>query len=304
MIGTLYRIAGKWLRDELRGAGIRAIGIMGPETVAAYRYRRVVGQALNLDAPKDFNAKIQWLKFRSDTSRWVELADKVKVRDYVRACGYASTLNELFAVYSRVPDIDFSVLPSSFVLKPNNASAAVILVKDKAALDIAETRKRLERWLRVPFGVITAEPYYRQMPPRILAERYLEQDGGPSTSLIDYKFHCFRGEPAFCLVLCNRVIGGHVSKIAYDLHWNRHDEYLVEDERTDIDIPRPQSFGKMLQVARDLSRPFPFVRVDFYEVEGRPIFGELTFTPAAGFITYYTRDFLNTLGDMLRLPNQ
>lgn len=277
---------------------------MGPKVLSAYRYRRVAGRALDLDAPKDFNAKIQWLKFRSDTSRWVELADKVRVRDYVRECGYASILNEVFAVYSRATDIDFSALPSSFVLKLNNASAAMILVKDKRDLDIADTRRRLERWLRTPFGVITAEPYYAQMTPCILAERYLYQDGEVSTSLIDYKFHCFHGEPVFCLALCDRVIGGHVSKVVYDLDWNRHNEYLVEAERTDIHIPKPHSYAAMLEIARGLSRPFPFVRVDLYEIDGNPVFGELTFTPAAGFITYYTSDFLNILGEMLRLPGE
>ncbi|RPJ36653.1 MAG: hypothetical protein EHM35_07760 [Planctomycetaceae bacterium] len=304
MIHTAYKATGRWLHNGMCRARTCALGIIGPEAVAACRYRRVAGHALDLNAPKDFNAKIQWLKFRSDTSRWAELADKVRVRGYVRDCGYASILNEVLAVYSRATDIDFSALPSSFVLKANNASAAIILVKDKRALDMADTRRQLEHWLRTPFGVVTAEPYYRRMTPRILAERYLEQDGGLSTSLIDYKFHCFQGEPAFCLVLCNRVIGGHVSKVVYDLDWNKHNEYLVEGERTGIDIPKPRSYATMLEIARDLSRPFPFVRVDLYEVEGRPIFGELTFTPAAGFITYYTHDFLNILGDMLRLPDE
>ena len=304
MISTAYKAVGRWVHNELRKALTCALGIIGPEAWSACRYRRVAGHALDLNAPKDFNAKIQWLKFRSDTSRWVELADKVKVRNYVRDCGYASLLNEVFGVYSRATDIDFGVLPSSFVLKANNASAAVILVKDKRALDIADTRRRLEHWLRTPFGVVTAEPYYRQMAPCIMAERYLEQDGELSTSLIDYKFHCFHGEPAFCLALCNREIGGHVSKVIYDLDWNRHNEHLIEAERTGIDIPKPHSYAAMLKIARDLSRPFPFVRVDLYEINGNPIFGELTFTPAAGFITYYTPEFLNTLGDLLRLPNE
>jgi hypothetical protein len=304
MISRACKAAGRWLHDGMCSAKLYALGIPGPEALAAYRYRRVAGHALDLDAPRDLNAKIQWLKFRSDTSRWVELADKVRVRDYVRKCGYGSILNELFGVYSRATDIDYSALPSSFVLKVNNASAAIILVKDKRALDVADTGRRLERWLRTPFGVATAEPYYRRMRPCILAERYLDQDGGPSTSLIDYKFHCFHGEPAFCLALCNRMIGGHVSKIVYDLHWNKHNEHLVEGERTDIEVPRPRSYATMLEIARDLSQTFPFVRVDLYEIEGNPIFGELTFTPAGGFITYYTPDFLNTLGDMLRLPHE
>jgi len=304
MISAAYKAADRWLRHEMCKAQLRVLGVISPEALAAYRYRRVAGHALDLNAPRDFNAKIQWLKFRSDTSRWIELADKVRVRDYVRECGYASILNEVFAVYSRATDIDYSALPSSFVLKANNASAAIILVKDKSALDIADTRRRLEHWLRTPFGVATAEPYYRQMTSCILAERYLEQDGELSTSLIDYKFHCFNGQPAFCLALCNRVIGEHVSKVLYDLDWNKHNEYLVEAERTDIDIPKPHSYATMLEIARDLSRPFPFVRVDLYEIHGNPIFGELTFTPAAGFITYYTPEFLNILGDMLRLPNE
>jgi hypothetical protein len=272
-----------------------------PRAYTAELFYRRFHRRIDWDKPRDFNEKIHWLKFYSDTSRWPELADKYRVRQYVRSKGLGRALNKLYAVYTAPQEIDLSALPRSFVLKANNGSGDILLVPDKAKL----TRGKILRHFgqRRHFGVDTAEPHYLKIPPKIIAEKLLREDSGCSASLIDYKFFCFHGEPKYIYVCWDR----DERKVdhrreTYDSRWRLvKNAYPSTGRYHSRGLPRPKSFAQMKKMCRTLAKGFPFVRVDWYEVDGRPIFGEMTFTPAAGFIDYYTPDFLRTLGRQIKI---
>lgn len=266
-------------------------------------YKKKLGKELNLESPVDLNEKINWLKLYSDTTLWPDLADKYKVRGFVEKKGFGYMLNDLYGVWRSPKEIDFKSLPSQFVLKTNNGSGDVIIVKDKSTIDEAEIRRRLKSYLERCFGVLTAEPHYLKISPHIICERYLEQSSSLSSSLIDYKFYCSRGKILSVMVCFDRTIGGHAEKVIYDLRtWTPHIECMSSSYRTTEAhrfIPRPVSLDKMLAASRSLSEQFPLVRIDFYEIDDKPLFGEMTFTSAAGYISSLTDEYLVELGKMV-----
>lgn len=281
------------------------VGLISPKLVARLWYFYFFRKHLNLQNPRNINEKIQWLKFYSDTSMWTLLADKYKVRDFVKERGCGDLLTRLYGVWKRSEEIDFDSLPNSFVLKTNNFSGEVILVEDKSRIDVNTVKYRLDQWLSSKKGIETAELHYLTISPCIIAEEYLKQDSSLSSSLIDYKFYCFNGEPYCAMVCYDRVIGEHAVKMIYDLEkWMPRIDCIkkgYEDERV---IPRPKSYERMLSACRILAAGFPMVRMDFYEVDGKPYFGEFTFTPAGGFINCLTPEFLLELGGQLHLPTK
>ena len=187
----------------------------------------------------------------------------------------------------------------------NNGSGDVIKCDDKQRLDIPKCVKRLKKQMACSLGYDIGEPHYNRIKPCIIAEQLLDytHQAFPSTSMIDYKIFSFDGEPAFVQVCLNRR--GHVIEIAiYDTDWNFHPEYSVVTKDCLIynrPLPKPKALPEMLRMASVLSKGFPFVRVDLYEVNDKPYFGEMTFTPAAGFISNFSADFQMLLGSKFRL---
>ncbi|MCQ4915804.1 hypothetical protein NE451_15025 [Bacteroides nordii] len=252
-----------------------------PKVAANRIYKKVFGKDINWMCPLDLVEINFWMRFYTDTTKWTELSDKYRVREYITNCGFEGMLSKLYGVYQTAQEIDFEVLPKSFVLKTNNACGTVILVKDKSKLDINKTRKILDLWLTFPYGVMNVEPHYLDIKPCIVAEEFLEDLSGVSTSLIDYKFFCFYGEPDCIEVIYDRSITDHTfSKDIYDMEWNYRPELLRKKFRNRSKlISKPHSFDDMIAACRVLAKQFPFVRMDFYEINGKPYFGEMTFTP-------------------------
>lgn len=289
--------------------------LLFPVWYAGYVFQKNNGRRLNLREPGDYNEKIQWLKLYSDTSLWTELADKYKVREYVKSCGLGDHLTRLYGVWENADDIDFDMLPDSFVLKTNHRFERIIIVKDKSKLDPEKARNLLNTWLRERFGLVSFEPHYWYIERRILAEALLEDDynASHSSSLIDYKFYCLNGEPFVVEALYDRKLmvigdesrreGPRVKACAFDLEWNpRPDIYVNQpDEPPGCQLPRPSRFEEMKRICRILSKPFPQVRVDLYEVHNRVYFGELTFTPGGGK-DVFTPDFFKDMGKAMDLP--
>ncbi|MDR1453261.1 MAG: glycosyltransferase [Candidatus Margulisbacteria bacterium] len=272
-----------------------------PQAYTEKLFYRKFRRRINWDKPRDFNEKIHWLKFYSNTSRWPELADKYRVRAYVQSKGLGSALNKLYAVYATPQEIDLQALPRSFALKANNGSGDILLVPDKTKITRGKILRHFGR--RKYFGVDTAEPHYLKIPPKIIVEKLLREDSGHSASLIDYKFFCFHGEPKYIYVCWDRDERkvDHLRE-TYDSRWRLvKNAYPRAGRYQSRGLPRPKSFAQMQKMCRRLAKGFPFVRVDWYEVEGRPVFGEMTFTPAAGFIDYYTPAFLQTLGRQIKI---
>lgn len=214
-----------------------------------------------------------------DKTLWPVLADKYRVRQYIEDRIGSKYLNELYSRYEKETDIDFGALPQSFVLKTNNGCGTNIIVKDKSALDYDAVRKKLKYWLRYPYGELTGQLHYAHIPPCIIAEKYMRQSNDDK-GLTDYKFFCVNGVPKYVFVETDRVVNDHIFKaMAFDMDWIAQPD-LVKYDIVLTECPqKPSSFDEMKEVVTRLAQPFKFVRIDFYDVDGCPIFGEYTFTP-------------------------
>lgn len=279
------------------------LGRIDPVKLAKLLYRIAhPGYHMNLSNPINFDEKINWLKFYSDTSTWSKLTDKYSVRTYVKDKGLGFTLNPLYGVYDNANQIDFDKLPNQFVLKSTNGGSGVqvIIVRDKKTLDITKVKKILTSWLNKVSPLYLAEPHYLKIKPRLLAEKYLEDDK-KSSSIIDYKFNCFNGV-VYSVFLCSDREKDSVKYSVYDLKWKLYPEKVIPEYRTDVSYPKPVSLGKMIEYSKTLSQGFPFVRIDWYEINNEPVFSEMTFTPGGGYQQFYTMEYLNELGAQLNLP--
>lgn len=280
-----------------------------PTTVVRIRYALRFKRLPNLKQPKDLNEKILYQKLYTDTSIWSTLADKVKVKGYVRECGLEKILVKPYAVWDDASQIDFDKLPDAFMLKSNNGDGKgtnypVYNKKNLSAHDIHALKKKIRKWLKQKnIGALSAEPQYRSIKPQILAEELLPITQGEK-SLVDYKLWCFNGEPYVFLVVSNRKSGGEAELACYDLKWNNRSDLLIENKHYHIrkaPLPRPQGLEIMVEYARILAKPFPQVRVDLYDIDGKVYFGELTFTSLGGMMNYFTPTALIEMGQKVDL---
>ena len=220
------------------------------------------------------------------------------VRGYIEEKIGGEYLIPLLGVWEDTDDIDFEKLPDRFVLKCNHGSGMNIIVRDKSKLDIRFAREKLRAWMRTDHGMIFFEKLYCDIPRRIIAEKFIEVDGDTP----DYKFHCFDGKPMHCQFMTGRFSKLHQSFL--DLKWELTPYHLMDYPRHEdqTNLPCPKNLEKMIDLAKKLSADFKFVRVDFYEIDGRIYFGELTFIPAAGFAFYDPPEWNLRLGDLIKLP--
>ena len=263
------------------------------ETILKVRYEYYNGKKLNLDKPIDFNEKIQWLKLYYHVPILTQLADKCAVRSYVKKKVGKEYLNELYGVYENVNEIDFSVFPSKFVLKGAHGSSTNLIVEDKNSLDISKTQKTLNNWLRHnQYKKVGFEWAYKNIPPKIICEAYLED--AQQGKLTDYKFYCFNGKPKFI------TVQNSSGKFFYGLNW----EEVPFSWRIDYkgSIRKPSNLKEMIKLSEKLADTLPFVRVDFYSIKGKIIFGEMTFYPTDGRDPFYPKKYNKIIGDYLKLP--
>lgn len=276
--------------------------LKNPKKEANRVYRQYFGKDIDWDNPKDLIEKIYWLQFNRDTTLWSLCADKYRVRQYVEEKGLGNMLPILYGKWDRVEDIDFNSLPNEFVIKANNGSGSVEIVRDKASLDITKLKRKMKEWLSYTYGYNSADLFYAKIPPCIIAEELHPIPKTVSATLIDYKIWCFNGEPECIWVAYNRIHGQAVRMALFDLNWNPLPEHLFSNEHyayhSEDVLERPESLDQMLDACRILSEPFEEVRVDFYDVFGKPYFGELTFSSGYGF---YTKEYYNYLGSLINL---
>lgn len=263
-------------------------------------YYYTLGREINLKNPKSLDEKIIYMSFFTDTTLWSRCADKVAVRDYVKEHGFGYMLNEVYGVYERPQEIDYNKLPSGFVIKTNHASGTNIIVKNKQELDISKTNEQLEKWLKMDYSRVSGDPHYSSIKPLILIEKLLSDNSSynTDTSLADFKFFCINGTPVAVEMMTDRFNHTHKRRF-YDMDWNPHDEWMLEGYPVAEISEKPVPFEEMKQAAITLSKDFCFVRVDFYVINNKPVFGELTFTPGA---TECSQLFLEEQGAKLVLP--
>lgn len=279
--------------------------ILTPLRVAKLRYLYIMHKWPHFKHPRDLNEKINYLKFYGDTSRWPMLTDKYAVRQYIKDIGLGDILVKLYGKWDSVEEIDWDTLPDRFVMKCNNGSGDVLICKDKSKLDIEATKRYFNKMLHRKFGIASGEPHYALIKPCIIAEELLDSSTQPcgSSSLVDYKIWCFNGEPHNVCCYYNRK-GFDANKSVYDLNWQYHPEYMAFTKHykdCDKRIPCPTCFEEMLDIARVLSKGFPVVRVDLYEVNGKVYFGELTFTAHSGCLNTFSQQFLDETGKLIKL---
>lgn len=298
----------KRLKDFIRNCYIAILSRYYPRKLASFLFYSHFKRPLNWENPQDINEKINWLKFYGDTSLWPKLADKFRVRDFVKERGLGDLLIPLYGHWNRVEDIDWGALPDRFVMKTNCGSGDVLICKDKALLDIAHWKSFFKQMLCQKFGRLFAEPHYNLIPPCVIAEKMLDptRQAIPSASLIDYKVWSFDGEPAYIVVYHDRTEES-IQVAVFDLEWHPHPEFVVPDGHYLLSheiVPPPVNLERMIKAASILSKGQPEVRVDFYEVDNQLYFGELTLTASAGYNISYSPEFRLKLGQLchLQLP--
>ncbi|MBQ4153930.1 MAG: glycosyl transferase [Clostridia bacterium] len=260
------------------------------------KYRIIMKRRLNLKDPKTFNEKLQWLKLNNRKPEYTTYVDKYKVREYIANKLGEEYLIPLLGVWDDPEEIDFDSLPNQFVLKCNhNSGLGMCICKDKSKLDIESVKKELKKGLKQNYYFHGREWPYKNVERKIIAEKYIEDKSG---ELKDYKLMCFNGEVK-CSFLCSGRFsenGLHVT--FFDNDWNvmpfeRHYPSCKEG------LPCPSSFKKMKELASVLSKDIPFVRVDFYDVNGKIYFGELTFFPGGGMEEFTPEEWDYKLGEWI-----
>ena len=239
-------------------------------------YIRKCKRIPNTRNPKTFSEKIHFIKI----SDWLEdksdFVDKYKVREFIKNEIGEEYLIKLLGVYDNAEQIEFDKLPQSFVLKLNNGSGYNLIVKNKDDINELQTRELLNEWLKSDLYKVSREKQYKNVKQLLICEEYLEDDSG---ELRDYKFFCFDGKFKFVQVDSGRF-SEHIQNF-YDNKWNKLDFTYVCEKNDIIDI-KPEKYEEMITLAEKLSSQFPFVRVDFYYVNNKIYFGELTLTPNNG----------------------
>ncbi len=258
------------------------------------------GRFPNLKNPRTFNEKIQWIKLNDRNPMMTLYADKYEVRKIVEKKIGAHLLNELYGVFETPDEIDFDLLPESFVLKATHGSGWNIIVRDKSVLEIEKAKKKMKKWLEKNFYAKKREWAYKNIPPRIVCEKYMENKDG---SLNDYKFYCFNGEPLFMQVDFDRYSNHY--RAFYDTDWQKLDFFIAKSRKSrryEKEHERPDSLTEMVKVASILSSDFAFARVDLYEFDGKTIFGEVTFYPKNGGGRFSPEYWDAEFGSLLKLP--
>lgn len=264
------------------------------------KFKHRLGREVNLKSPATFADKQQWLKLNWYDPLATKCADKYEVREIIKEKIGEEYLNELIGVYESVDEIDIDKLPGKFVLKGTHGSGFNIICKDKSKMNWDEEFKKMRRWLRTNYYLQNREWVYKDQKPRIICEKFLAEDDGVK-NLTDYKFFCFNGRPVYCQVIRGR---GEVETIDfYDLDWN-HMPFngLRKFPMSNCEFNKPKEYEKMIELATKLAEGFPFVRVDFYYVKEKIIFGELTFFPLSGIGEFTPDEWNYKIGQLIDLP--
>lgn len=273
-----------------------SLTIKDKEFLIEERFCREVGYFPNLKNPQTFNEKINWLKINYEHTLLEKIVNKYTFKDYIKEQIGAEYVIPLLGVWEDAADIDIDKLPNSFVLKVNWSSYQNFIVKDKSKFDFSYALGKMNSWMLPWTNIYYASFYnaYKNVKPVIIAEEYKEQKNG---SLNDYKFYCFNGQPKYLF-----VVDEGFSKDR-PLCWDVDDNhiYKINGDNIENKSKQPKNMLKMLELAKKLSKPFPFVRVDFYEVEDKIYVGEMTFYPGNGFNKFSPKSLDVELGKELDL---
>lgn len=256
------------------------------------------GYKLDLDNPKTYNQKLQWLKINYREPEMSRMVDKYEAKEYVKEIIGEEYVIKSYGVWNSFDEIDFDTLPNSFVLKTTHDQGGVIIVKDKKDFNKIKAKKKLEKHLKSQHYYLTREWPYKDVNPRILAEEYLTNES--IGDLYDYKFYCFHGKPEVMY-----ISHGRHSDICYFDFYDMGFNHLDIDRRgypqSNKQLKKPENWDLMIELAEKLSKNVPHVRVDFYNIQGHIYIGEMTFFQGGGMMPFYPQQWDYTFGNWIDL---
>lgn len=272
-----------------------------PDRIAIKLYfKYCVGYKLNLENPQTYNEKLQWLKLNDIHPEYGKMVDKIEAKKYVAERIGEEYIIPTLAVYNSVEEIDWDSLPMQFAMKTNHGCGGMVICKDKNQLNIEEAKQILEEALKKDYSKYNHEYPYQFVKRRILVEQYMEDETG---ELRDFKFFCFDGKPYCLFVATDRGSKTEETKFDfYDMDWNLL-PFTNGHPNSGKKMSVPQNFEKMKELASKLSKGIPHVRVDFYNINGKIYFGELTFFHWSGYVPFEPIEWDYKLGSMIKLPD-
>lgn len=262
-------------------------------------YHTRCDEKLNLNNPRSFNEKMQWLKLYDRQPMYTKMSDKLAVKDIVKEKIGDEHVIKTLGVWSEYDYIDFDALPNRFVLKCNHDSGGVVIVKDKSKMDHEAAKVKIVRSLKQNFYWRGREWPYKDIHPLIFAEEYIEDVD--SDDIIDYKLMCFNGK-CRCIFTCTeRHLGTGLKVTFFDPEWNEL-PFIRRFPKSEVPISKPDNLQELITIAESLAEGIPFVRVDLYDIKEQIFFGEYTFYPGCGFEKFYPKEWDDKLGGWIELP--
>lgn len=269
------------------------------ELLLKIRFKTYIGKKLNLKNPTTFNEKLQWLKIHNRKPEYTDMVDKYKVRKYVAETIGEEYLIPLLGVWDKPEDIEFDSLPNQFVLKCNhNSGTGLCICKDKNTLDIDAVRKSLKKALKENYYYQNREWPYKNVKRKIIAEKYMADESGED--LKDYKFMCFNGKVECSFVCSERFSDDGLKVTFFDKDWNVM-PFERKYAKSSVPILMPHNYHKMVELSEKLSAGCPFVRIDFYEINKKIYFGEITFFPGSGLERFDPEEWDFKFGQNIKL---
>lgn len=290
-----------FINKRLRFSYLTTLGLtrwMSDEQFLKREYYLALGKPLNLDNPQTFNEKLQWLKIHNRKPEYTTMVDKYTAKQYVADRIGSQYIIPTLGVWDHFDDIDFDVLPNQFVLKCTHDSRGLVICTDKAKFDKKSAKKKIEHCLKRKYYYTHREWPYKDVEPRIIAEKYMENTF--KGDLKDYKLMCFNGKVKATFVCSDRFSNTGLKVTFYNTDWKRM-PFERHYPASETEIDRPQTYKEMVTLAEKLSENIPFIRVDFYEINGRVYFGELTFFPGSGYEEFTPEEWDKTFGDWIEL---
>lgn len=263
-------------------------------------YMARLGKELDLEDPKTFNEKLQWLKLHDRDPEYTTMVDKAAAKGYAAGKIGQEHIIPTLGIYNTFEEIKFDALPAKFVLKCTHDSGGLYICNGSAPFDKRKAKRIINHYLRRDYYSQWREWPYKDVPKRIIAEEYIDSCGN---DLTDYKIHCFNGEPKLILVCSDRFSESGLTEDFYSEKWERLELKRPGVPRAKKAAERPAQLEEMLGLARVLSKDIPFVRIDFYIVNGSVLFSEFTLYPASGLTAFEPDEWDEKLGELLELPN-
>ena len=265
-------------------------------------YRRCLGKKLNLKNPQTYNEKLQWLKLYNRNPEYTKMVDKYEVKKYVADKIGEEYIIPTLGVWNKFEEIDFDTLPQQFVLKTTHDSGGVVICKDKSTFDYETAKKKLNSSLKNNFYYMGREWPYKNVKPRIIAEKYMEDSA--TKELRDYKLFAFDGVVKALFIASDRQNPNEDTKFDFFDSTLKHLDFTNGHPNASVPPACPETFAEMKKLAEKLSEKIPHLRCDFYEINGKIYFGELTFFHWSGFTPFSPEEWDKTFGDWIKLPEK